>query len=112
MSKCPYTWVKNFFKKNDSTEIQLSAGVEIGKKAKELRVQIVRKGEVTVDLSLPAGSARWLIDLIPEDIIKKIKAEEIPIEEIQTALAKSKSLFVGPLFRLIEVERSVFVWLN
>lgn len=102
MNKCPYTWVKSFFSGSKPVE-----GV-----ASQLRVTVTRDRVTTVDVTLPAGSARWLIDLIPEDVITKIKAEGIPIVAIQEDLAQSKELVPQKIFVLDEPERSVAVWLE
>lgn len=101
MSKCPYTWVKSFFKTNTNSEI-----------ASFLRVKVMREGDTKVDVSLPARSAGWLIDLIPGDVVAKIKEEGIPLEEIQTDLARRDSYVPQPVFSLEEPHRVVTVWLE
>lgn len=102
MSACPYTWVKSFFslKRNKSTE------------ASNLRVTVSRNQEITVDVSLPARSARWLIELIPSDVVCKIRAEGIPLDDIQSDLAASKELVPQKIFTLTEPNREVTVWLE
>lgn len=80
--------------------------------ASHLRVTIIRGLITTVDVTLPAGSARWLIDLIPDDVIDKIKAEGIPIDDIQLDLAKSRVLVPQKIFSLAEPDRAVQVWLE
>lgn len=107
MSKCPYTWVKSLFAGKKSQE---------DGQANNLRVTVTRttqgKTETTVDVALPAKSAHWLIDLIPSDVLEKIKREGIPIEAMNQDLRQRE--FLGPqaLFTLVEPERSVRVWLE
>lgn len=102
MSACPYTWFKSLFptRKNTSGE------------ANELRVTVERGGVITVDVALPAKSARWLMELIPSDVIEKIRAEKIPIDEMQQDLARTEKLIPQDIFLLKETERSVRVWLE
>ena len=102
MSGCPYTWFKSFF----------SGSKDPDGNARHLRVTVIRDNDVKVDVALPAGSARWLIDLIPEDVILKIREEGIPIDSIQSDLAKKTTLVPGHIFSLVESERSVNVWLE
>lgn len=102
MSLCPYTWVVGFVKPNKTP----------GAEASQLRVRITKNDIVTVDVTLPAGSARWLIDLIPEDVMTKIRAELIPIDSIQDTLAQSQKLFPQDIFELKEPLRQVKVWLD
>jgi len=105
MSKCPYTWVKGLFSSNKKQK-------NCGDLAQELRVRVQKKGEITVDVSLPAKSARWLIELIPYEVLEKIYAEGIPIDDMQEELASKKELFPKKIFSLQEDERSVQVWLE
>lgn len=103
MSKCPYTWFKSLF----SSTAPNPTG-----EATYLRVAVTKNNDRVVDVSLPAGSARWLIDLIPDDVTTKIKEEGIPIEAIQNDLAKRTELFPQKIFKLIESHREVEVWLE
>lgn len=80
--------------------------------ASYLRVIVRRDGDTKVDVSLPANSARWLIDLIPEDVIAKIREEKIPIDAIQADLARKKDLYPTKIFLLTEPNRQVEVWLE
>ena len=102
MSLCPYTYITGLFKK----------GTSAGGEAQSLRVLVYRDGVEKVSVTLPARSARWLIDLIPEDVVLKIKEEKIPIEDIQKELAESPRLFPRDIFSLMEQHRSVKVWLE
>lgn len=102
MSLCPYTWVVGAFKSKS----------EPGKEASQLRVRVTRENVVTVDVTLPAQSARWLIDLIPSDVIAKIRDEMIPIDSIQDTLAQTQKLFPQEIFELKEPNRQVKVWLD
>jgi hypothetical protein len=99
---CPYTWVMNFFggAKPGATEATL------------LRVTVQRGDDETVNVALPAQSARWLVDLIPQDVVEKIRAEQIPLDVIQTELARAERLVPHRIFSLVEPHRAVTVWLE
>ncbi len=114
MSKCPYTWFRSVFKKSDLSAHENNRGgdQETDKEASELRVRVSRQGNTTVDIALPARSARWLISVIPDDVVAKIRLEGIPIDSIQSDLASSARLLVQPLFSLEETDRQVQVWLE
>lgn len=103
MSKCPYTWFKGIF----GGGTQKSSA-----EAEHLRVQVSRDHRTVVDVALPARSARWLMDVIPGDVIGKIKEEGIPIEEIQDYLSQAAVLNPCPIFTLEEPTRVVKVWLE
>lgn len=102
MGACPYTWVRSFFTSKNRNKTEAS----------ELRVTVSRNSEVTVDVALPARSARWLIELIPNDVVVKILAEGIPLEEIQKDLAERDILNPQSIFTLQEPHREVRVWLE
>ena len=101
MSGCPYTWFRNL----------LGSPSKNGT-ASSLRVKVEKNHETVVDVTLPAKSAGWLIDLIPSDVVAKIKQEGIPIEEIQADLAAQPILLPQNIFKLEEFSRSVIVWLE
>lgn len=103
MSKCPYTWVKNLF----AGKAKLP-----GEAANSLRVTVDREGDRKVDVALPARSARWLLEIIPKDVIEKIKAEGIPIEMMNQDLKERIHLGAQDLFLLNEPGRTVRVWLE
>ena len=103
-SGCPYTWVRSFFRKSSTNDPNAPAS--------ELRVRVVRNHEIRVDVTLPAKSARWLIDLIPDDVMTKIREEKIPIDQIQDDLASAERLDKGAIFHLEEEHRNVQVWLE
>ncbi len=102
MSRCPYTWVRNF----------LGVGKPGAAEATQLRVTVRRGDEETVNVALPAQSARWLVDLIPRDVVDKIRAEQIPLDAIQSELAAAGTLVPHRIFELVEPERAVTVWLE
>ncbi|MES3032631.1 MAG: hypothetical protein V4813_01390 [Gemmatimonadota bacterium] len=104
MATCPYTWVRGFF----STATKAAPG----EPAKNLMVRVVRDGEERVRVALPSKSARWLIELIPADVVAKIKAEEIPLEAITDDLNRQEVLYPRPIFSLEEEHRQVTVWLE
>jgi hypothetical protein len=103
MSRCPYTWVRSFFAKPPDPNAT---------EARYLRVRVVRDAEERVSVSLPANSAHRLIDLIPDDVVAKIREEMIPIDEIQTDLRGQERMIPGPIFHLTEPHRHVEVWLE
>jgi hypothetical protein len=103
MSKCPYTWFVGLFGKTPNSS---------AKEASHLRVTVDKERVRVVDVALPAGSARWLIDLIPSDVMSKIREEGIPIDEIQTELASRSELNPQKIFTLQEPNRIVDVWLE
>ena len=103
MSKCPYTWFKSIFK---SSENQNSS------EANALHVKVIKNGVETVFVSLPARSARWLIEIIPDDVLVKIKEEKIPIEDILNDLKAKSLLHPQAIFKLEEPNRIVDVWLE
>lgn len=80
--------------------------------AQYLRVTVKKNNAMAVDVALPAGSARWLIDLIPGDVMDKIRQEGIPIDDIQTDLAARTILNPQKIFILNEESRAVEVWLE
>ncbi|MGZ3784829.1 MAG: hypothetical protein ACXWR0_09825 [Bdellovibrio sp.] len=81
-------------------------------KAQYLRVSVVKENITTVNVALPAESARWLLDLIPANVIKIIHEEGIPIDEIQSDLAKREQLHPQSIFSLNDGNRTVSVWLE
>lgn len=105
VSKCPYTWFKSLFGSSNTS-------TQEGGEAQHLRVEVKRNNETIVDVFLPARSARWLIDLIPNDVITKIREEGIPIDFIQEDLAKREVLYAEKIFTLVEEHREVNVWLE
>lgn len=80
--------------------------------AEHLRVRVVRDGEERANIYLPAASARWMIDLIPQDVLARIREEDIPIDAIQQDLAECGSLNPRDIFELRESGRTVQVWLE
>jgi hypothetical protein len=85
---------------------------ESGDQASSLRVKVEKGMETVVDVSLPVRSAKWLIDLIPGEVIEKIRAEGIPIDDIQADLASRMEFVPQNIFRLQEPTRIVTVWLE
>jgi hypothetical protein len=102
---CPYTWFRSFLSRSPQVRIE-------GAEARSLRVQVHKGGEMVVDVELPARSARWLMELIPGDVLSKIRAEQIPIDQMQLELEQRAKLYPEELFFLNETERQVHVWLE
>jgi len=105
MAKCPYTWVKGLFGR-------ASAGPSHRGVASNLMVRVVRDGEERVRVALPARSARWLLEVIPPDVVARIREEMIPLDEIARDLQEQPELFPRPIFALAEPHRTVDVWLE
>lgn len=103
MAGCPYTWVRGLFG---------SKAAAPGEPAKNLMVRVIRDGEERVSVALPAKSARWLIELMPDDVVEKVRAEEIPVDAIMLDLQEQGELYPRPIFSLIESHRQVEVWLE
>jgi hypothetical protein len=82
------------------------------KEATSLRLTVVRGQTKTVDLSFPAVSARWLLDLIPNEVVRKIEASGVLLEDIQKRLASSEKLTPQKIFMLEEPNRTIHVWLE
>lgn len=75
-------------------------------------VKVMRDGEERVNVALPARSARWLIELMPDDVVAKVRAEEIPLDAMMEDLREQESLYPRPIFSLEEPHRQVLVWLE
>ena len=103
MARCPYTWVRSFFTTKSAAP---------GAPAQNLMVRVMRDGEERVSVALPAKSARWLIEVMPDDVVEKVRAEEIPIDAIMADLQQQGELYPRPIFSLSESNRQVEVWLE
>lgn len=104
MKTCPYTWVRAFFTSNTPAVP--------GEPAKNLMVRVVRDGQQKVRVALPARSARWLLDLIPDEVVEKIRAEDIPLEAMMLDLSTQKELYPRQIFSLSDPSRQVDIWLE
>ncbi|MDX9731440.1 MAG: hypothetical protein RBT63_06695 [Bdellovibrionales bacterium] len=103
MAGYPYTWFRSLF---------VSEKVKENGEAGNLHVRVMKNGDETVRVALPAQSARWLIDLIPADVVRKIREESIPIDDIQKELQENPVLYPRKIFNLKEDHREVDVWLE
>lgn len=104
MARCPYTWVRSFFSSNSATPP--------GAPAQHLRVRVVRDGEERVLVTLPARSARWLMEVIPGDVQDRIRAEEIPLDDMMAELHREEVHYPRRIFTLSESHRQIDVWLE
>ena len=104
MKSCPFSFILRSSDRTSSGDPEAPAS--------NLRVLVKKCGKKIVDVWLPAHSARWLMDLIPEEVLEKIHQEQIPIVEIQKELEKQKILMAREIFKLNEEHRSVHVWLE
>jgi hypothetical protein len=105
MAGCPYTWVRGFF-------AGAPRPTKPGEPAQHLMVTVVKNGEQVVKVSLPARSARRLIDLMPDDVIAKVRAEAVPLDDMMAELQGPDALVPRPIFQLVEPHREVSVWLE
>lgn len=106
MAGCPYTWVRGFFSSGSKQDLDPS------RPASNLMVRVVKAGEERVRVALPARSARWLIDLIPDDVVARIREEDIPLEALALDLSQQGVLYPREIFTLQEAHRSVQIWLE
>lgn len=105
MAGCPYTWVRGV--------LGITAKpAKDGDPAKHLMVRVVRDGDERVKVWLPAQGARRLMDLIPDDVMDKIRNEEIPIDDIMEDLRREPTLYPRPIFSSHDDARQVDVWLE
>lgn len=98
--------------KNSSLGLGSGSPGSLSEEASKLRLSVTRNGVRVVDLSFPAGSARWIIQLIPEDIALKIQSTGVSLVEIQAKLNLDEKLLPQSIFILNEPERVVRVWLE
>ncbi len=103
---CPYTWFRNIFSSRSNSNPDLD------RPANNLHVRVIKDGEEKVWVALPARSARWLIDLIPEDVIQKIYEEKIPLDAMLEDLKTMDVLRPQKIFNLTEENRQVDIWLD
>ncbi len=80
--------------------------------ARNLMVRVVRDGEERVLVSLPSTSAHWLIELIPADVVARIREEQIALDAITEELNRTEQLYPRPFFLLTNSYRQVDVWLE
>ncbi len=106
MAGCPYTWVRGLFSSGVPRHIDPT------KPARNLMVRVVRDGEERVRVSLPARSAKWLIDIIPDEVVRKIRAEDIPLDALAIELHQAEELFPRSIFSMQEEHRQVEIWLE
>jgi hypothetical protein len=77
----------------------------------KLRVQVIAKDEVRVDLTFRAAAAGHLTDLIPDDIRPKLECRSIDLVKISEDAA-ARNFAPGNLFEFIEEHRTIRVWLE
>ncbi len=81
-------------------------------KAKNLRILVIRDGDEKVNISMPAISSKWIIDLMSDDILEKIQSQGIDIQGIQHRLNQTDEIMQQELFILTTREKSIRVWLE
>lgn len=60
---------------------------------------------------MPAYSSKWIMELMPEDALKRITERNIDIVEIQNKINSSDELECQELFELETPEKKIRVWL-
>jgi hypothetical protein len=80
-------------------------------RSKHLRVRVQEAGTVRVDLTFPARAAEHLHELMPEDLVAKLQARSLDVQQI-AAEAVQRHLAPGELFVLEEGSKQVRVWLE
>ncbi len=79
--------------------------------SRHLRVRVEEACHVKVDLTFRASAAEFLSDLIPEDLLEKLRARSIDLDTI-VARTVQKQFAPGELFQLLEGTKKVSVWLE
>lgn len=102
MSLCPYTYLVELISPTKSKSSE----------AQSLKVVVHRDGQCIVDVTLPAHSARWLIDIMPDSVVEKVLKEGIPLHAIQDRLARMEKLYPLLIMDLKDENRNVRVWLE
>lgn len=81
-------------------------------KAKHLKILITKDEVAVVDLSMPARCARWIIELVPSELLSKIKERGIDLEIIQAKFIAQEELYPCELFELVLPEKKIKIWLE
>jgi hypothetical protein len=79
--------------------------------SRHLRVAVWEGGQAKVNLTFKAVLARSLADLIPDDLVEKLRARGTDVQRIADEAAVSQ-FAPGELFRLAEESKLVRVWLE
>ena len=80
-------------------------------KSDKLCIQVSRNGETKVQLTFAAHVAENLADLVPDDLLPKLKQRHIDIDAIASTATRSE-FAPGELFQLTDGEKRVRVWLE
>jgi len=80
--------------------------------AKYLKIKIVRDDVTTVDLSLPAKSCRWMMELIPNEVLLKIKERGIDLALIEEKFNNQKILFPEEIMVIKTEEKIISIYLE
>lgn len=79
--------------------------------ARHLRVRVTEEGRHKVDLTLPAGAAGHLSDLMPGDLGEKLRDRGVDVGGIAISAAE-RGFPPGELFAMIDGAKQVRVWLE
>ena len=103
-------WVEAAFEKFGELKTSLE-GEAMTAKSKHLRICVTENGKTKVELTFRSVAAENLVDLIPEDLEKKLKDRAVDLEKISRDVV-SNEFEPGELFRLEEGSKTVRVWLE
>ncbi len=103
-------WASAFDRFAEGSTPQASAE-SVGQVLK-LRVRVSEKGEMRVELALPAHLALDLASVIPDETLSRLPSEGIRIEVIQARFLNPSDLVPGPLFESRAGGRECRVWLE
>ena len=91
---------------------QLSSGTPIQAIASRLRVSVMEGEESKVALSMPAGAALDLDNIIPEDVLERIRhSQEVDIVQVITHIRRN-GIVPQDLFAFDDGPKSYRVWLE
>lgn len=79
--------------------------------ASNLRIRIIREGQIRVDLTMGASATSNLVDLVPPDVSEKLAGRNIDLAKISRD-SEAGGFAPGPLMELEEENRTVRVWLE
>jgi len=88
-----------------------SSGVRMPDTALRLRIRVVRGGTPVAQLAFGTGAVGHLADLVPEDMIDRIRARGLSLDAI-AAETVARGCPPGELFTLAEDDLTVRVWIE
>ena len=79
--------------------------------SKNLRVQVFKDLECTVDLRMPIASLDFIETLMPQKVLNRLKERDFNLPEL-VAKVKSSGYEPQTLFEMTTSERSYKVWIE